>query len=115
MAAVDSALVVSDLLAAPNGALDRAAPIAHLPALQRVVFASATMGYGDLFAAALLGALLASLPALARRGVAITALIGLAMDLLFLVVHELPATVPVALALLAIEARSFGARRRARE
>ena len=60
---------VSDLLQAPNDALNAAAPVAHLPQLQRAVFGSAVMGYGDLFVAALLGALLASQPRLgaARR------------------------------------------------
>ncbi len=114
MAAVDSWLVVSDLLAAPNGALNAAAPIAHLPQLQRVVFGSAVMGYGDLFVAALLGALLAGQIRVAWRGAAIAAAVALAADLLFLVVSELPATVPIALTLLILELAAIGARRRAR-
>jgi hypothetical protein len=113
MAVVDTWLVVSDLLAAPNAAVNAAAPIAHLPQLQRVVFGSATMGYGDLFAAALLGALLAAAPRLALRGAAIAGVIALLMDLLFLVVDELPATVPIAVTLLILEASALGARRRA--
>jgi len=110
MAAVDTWLVVSDLLAAPNNALNAAA-VAHLPQLQRVVFGSAVMGYGDLFVAALLGALLAATPRLALRGVVIAALVGLAMNLLFLVVDELPATVPIAVTLAILE---IGARRSSR-
>jgi hypothetical protein len=113
MAVVDTWLVVSDLLAAPNAAVNAAAPIAHLPQLQRAVFGSATMGYGDLFAAALLGALLAASPRLAWRGAVIAAVIALLMDLLFLVVDELPATVPIAVTLLILEASALGARRRA--
>jgi hypothetical protein len=114
MAAVDTWLVVSDLLAAPNGALNAAAPVAHLPQLQRALFGSAVMGYGDLFIAALLGALLAGQPRLARRAAVIAAGLGLAANLLFLVVNELPATVPIALTLLTLELGALAARRRAR-
>ena len=59
------------------------------------------MGYGDLFVAGALGGLLAV--AIGRsaqlRGAALTAALALCMDLLFFAVNELPATVPVALAL----------------
>lgn len=113
MAVVDVWLVVSDLLQAPNAAVNAAAPIAHLPQLQRVVFGSAVMGYGDLFVAALFGALLAAQPRLALRGAAIAGVVGLLMDLLFLVVRELPATVPIAISLLILEAAALRARRRA--
>ena len=112
MAVVDIWLVVSDLLQAPNAAVNAAAPIAHLPQLQRVVFGSAVMGYGDLFVAALFGALLAAQPRLALRGAAIAGVVGLLMDLLFLVVRELPATVPIAISLLILEAGALRARRR---
>jgi len=112
MAAVDTWLVVSDLLGAPNRALNSAS-VAHLPQLQRVVFGSAVMGYGDLFVAALLGALLAAQPRLALRGVALAAAVGLAMDLLFLAVDELPATVPIALTLVILEVVSARRSRRA--
>ncbi len=114
MAVADTWLVISDLLAAPNGALNAAAPVAHLPQLQRVVFGSAAMGYGDIFVAALLGALLATELRLARRGAVIAAVIALAFDLLFLAVNELPATVPIALTLLILEGSAIVARRRGR-
>jgi hypothetical protein len=117
MAAADTALVVSDLLQKPNNALNAAHPAAGLPRLQSAVFGSAVMGYGDLFAAACLGALLALAagPALQRRAAVLTALVALAMDLLFFAVDELPATVPVALSLLAlVAARRLRAARRAR-
>jgi hypothetical protein len=104
MAVADTALVVSDLLQRPNNALNAARPAAGLPQLQSAVFGSAVMGYGDLFVAGVLGALLAS--AMGRRwqlgGAALTALLALGFDLLFFFVDELPATVPVALALVAI-------------
>ena len=115
MAAADTWLVVSDLLQAPNNALNAAAPVAHLPQLQRAVFGSAVMGYGDLFIAALLGALLASQPRAARCGAALAVgASALAFDLLFFVVDELPATVPIALTLLLSKRRAPSpARRRA--
>jgi hypothetical protein len=109
MAVVDSALVISDLLQAPNDVLNAAAPPIGLPRLQTGQFGNALMGYGDFFAAALLGAVMAHAPRMQRRAALITAALALSFDLLFLVVRELPATVPVALALLACE---LAARRR---
>ena len=101
MALADTALVVSDLLQRPNNALNAARPVAGLPQLQSEVFGSAVMGYGDLFVAGALGGLLAVAfgRSLQLRGAALTALLALSFDLLFLLVDELPATVPVALAL----------------
>jgi hypothetical protein len=110
MAAADTALVVSDLLQKPNNALNAAHPAAGLPQLQNAVFGSAVMGYGDLFVAGVLGALLAS--AMGRgwqlRGAALAALLALAFDLLFFFVDELPASVPVAVTLLVLIARRRG-------
>ncbi len=101
MALADTALVVSDLLQRPNNALNAAHPAAGLPQLQRAVFGSAVMGYGDLFIAGVLGGLLAGVwgGSGQRRGALSTALLALCFDLLFILVDELPATVPVALAL----------------
>jgi hypothetical protein len=73
------------------------------------------MGYGDIFIAGALGALLAAMlgrsPQL--RGAALTALLAVAFDLLFFVVDELPATVPVATAMvvLLLSSRRSAARR----
>jgi len=104
MALADTALVVSDLLQRPNSALNAARPAAGLPQLQSAALGSAVMGYGDIFVAGALGGLLAAefgrAPAL--RGAALTALLALAFDLLFFAVDELPATVPVALALIVV-------------
>jgi hypothetical protein len=61
------------------------------------------MGFGDIFLAATLGALLAWDRQLQLRGAAIAAAIGIAFDLLFLAVDVLPATVPIALTLGALE------------
>lgn len=102
MAAVDTAAVISDQLQRPNRALNLAHPAAGLPRLQSAAFGSAVMGYGDLFVAAVLGALLASWAG--RRwqlfGAAATAAAAVCFDLLFTWVSELPATVPAAAALL---------------
>jgi hypothetical protein len=111
MAAVDVWLVASDLLSAPNSAFNAVTPVAHLPQLQSATFGSAVLGYGDLFVAALLGALLASQPRIAARAVALAATLGLVADLLFFFVSELPATAPIALTLLILEALQW---RRAR-
>ena len=103
-AGVDTWLVASSRLTAPNNALNQVTPVAHLPHLQSAVFGSAAMGYEDLFLAAVLGSLLAAQPRLAARGAAIAALVGLLFNLLFFAVNELPATVPIALTLLILEA-----------
>jgi hypothetical protein len=129
MACADTALVVSSLLQAPNNALNAAHPVGGLPRLQAEVFGSAVMGYGDLFVAGVLGGLLASLPIRALWGVpdrvppatgdlrtgtaaaarsyqltgaVLVSLLAVAFDLLFFVIEELPATVPVASALLVL-------------
>ena len=101
MAAADTWLVVSDLLQAPNATLVAAHPAAGLPQLQSEIFGSVSMGYGDLFVAALLGAVLASDRRRQVRAALLTLVIAALFDLLFLTLAELPATVPVALALLA--------------
>jgi hypothetical protein len=104
MAGADLWLVASTRLNAPNNALNNVVPVAHLPQLQSALLGSAVMGYGDLFVAALLGALLASQPRLAVRGALVAAAVGLALDLLFFFVDELPATASIALTLLILEA-----------
>jgi hypothetical protein len=103
MAAADAWLVISDLLQAPNATLVAAHPAGGLPKLQTEIFGTVSMGYGDLFVAALLGAVLASDPRLQRLGAGLTFVIAALFDLLFFVVNELPATVPVALALITVE------------
>jgi hypothetical protein len=110
MAVVDTVYVSADILQGPNAVLNAAAPAAGLPALQAVHLGSAVMGFGDLFIAAVVGCLLAAdgtnMPlyrgkSARRQVVAAGLVVGLALlfDLLFFAVDELPATVPVALAL----------------
>ena len=64
------------------------------------------MGYGDLFVAGVLGAVLARDAALQRAAALLAFVIAALFDLLFLVISELPATVPIALTLIVIEAWS---------
>jgi hypothetical protein len=111
MAVVDAALVAADLLQAPNQVLSAAAPAAGLPRLQSVLLGSAQMGYGDLFIAAALGALLAADRPRQRRAALVTGGLALAFDLLFFALPELPATVPVALALVVVDAAARRHRR----
>jgi hypothetical protein len=99
MAALDAWLVLSDLLQGPNAVLNAAAPSAGLPRLQFASFGTAAMGFGDLFVAATLGALLASDRRLQLRGAALAAVLCVGFDLLFFAVDELPSTVPIALTL----------------
>jgi uncharacterized membrane protein YfcA len=103
MAIVDTCFVAADLLQNPNDVLNAAAPAAGLPQLQFAQFGSAVIGFGDLFIAAVLGALLVNSRPKQLRAAGIAALLALAFDLLFLFVAELPATVPVALALAVLE------------
>jgi hypothetical protein len=103
MAAADTWLVVSDLLQSPNAVLISAHPAAGLPKLQSEIFGTVSMGYGDLFVAGLLGAALASDWRLQRSAALLTFAFAAVFDLLFLVVSELPATVPVAMTVIVME------------
>jgi hypothetical protein len=108
--ALEAAIVVvaaADVVLVASGPMSRAARHLHaahsplgLPRLQEAVLGSVTFGWGDLFLAALLGALLAGQP---RRHVAALAVatFGAVYGLLLLRVAILPATVPVAVGLAA--------------
>ena len=102
MALADTALTVSDLLQAPNGTLNAAVAPAGLPSHQRALFGSAVMGYGDLFVAGVLGAAPAREEGRRGRAALLVLAIAAVFDLLFLAVDELPATVPVAVAAIAL-------------
>jgi hypothetical protein len=114
MAVADAWLVISDLLQTPNATLVAAHPGGGLPRLQTEIFGSAVMGYGDVFVAGLLGAVLAVEARSQRLGALLTLVIAALFDLLFFAVNELPATVPVALALIVIEGNRVRLRARAR-
>jgi hypothetical protein len=103
MACADVWLVASDLLQQPNDVLAAAAPGGGLPQLQSLQFGSIAMGYGDMFVAGLLGAVYAGRGRLQWIAALTTLLVAALFDVLFLAFDELPATVPVALALLLVQ------------
>jgi hypothetical protein len=100
MAVVDAYLVFTNRLQAPNATLVAASPGRGLPQLQSAYFGAAGLGYGDFFAAAVVGAILAA----ERRNQLIAAVatiaLSLAWDQLFLIYDVLPATIPPAVTLL---------------
>jgi hypothetical protein len=105
MAITDSILVFGNELQAPNAILVAAQPGAGLPQLQSASFGFAGLGYGDFFAAGVVGGLLA-----AERGrhwqlgaAAAMLAVSVAWDQLFLVVDTIPATVPPAVVLVGCE------------
>ncbi len=102
MAAIDAWLVSAELLQEPNAVLNAASP-GSLPQLQYASFGSAVTGFGDLFLAATLGALLAADRRLQLTGAVLLAILALSFDLLFLAADSLPATVPVALTLAVLD------------
>jgi hypothetical protein len=103
MAGVDTYFVVAQLLQTPNTVLSAAAPAAGLPKLQDEVWGHALMGYGDLFIAGTLGAVLAGDRRRQLWATALAATLALAFNLLFLWVDDLPATVPFAVTLIVLE------------
>jgi hypothetical protein len=104
MAIVDAILVFSNGLEQPNAVLNAAVPAPGLPQLQYVSFGPASLGYGDLFVAGVLGGVLAAEGARAWRWALVTWILAETFTLLFYVTDILPATVPVAVALLVREA-----------
>jgi hypothetical protein len=105
MAVVDGILVFGNELQAPNAVLNAAVPAAGLPQLQYLDLHWASMGYGDVFVAAVLGGVLAA--ERARQWPAAVLVLGLsiAWDMLFVSFDTLPATVPVGAAVVLLEAR----------
>jgi hypothetical protein len=79
----------------------------HLPRLQSETFGSVNMGYGDLFVAGVFGAVLARERRSQLGAAVLTLCFAGLFDLLFFVLDELPATVPVAVAMIALEARRW--------
>ncbi len=99
MALLDCALVFGQQLQAPNATLNAAVAAGGYPRLHVAGLGDAAMGYGDLFAAGVLGAIVAACgQSPSRVALLVLACAGL-WDLLFLVRDDLPATVPVAVAL----------------
>jgi hypothetical protein len=110
MAVIDAILVFGDQLQAPNAVLNAAVPAPGLPQLQYLDFGAASLGYGDTFVAGVLGGVLAAERAPQLPAALLVLGLSVLWDVLFVVVDVLPATVPVAAALVVLEA----ARRRQR-
>lgn len=105
MAVIDAILVFSYALEGPNATLNAAVPAEQLPRLQFVTFEGASMGYGDVFVAAVLGAVLAAEGASRRTqwtaaGAVFVASLVFSLLWAFDSIGTLPATVPVAVVLL---------------
>jgi hypothetical protein len=100
MAIIDAILVFGNELQAPNAVLNAAVPAPGLPQLQYLNLHAGSLGYGDVFVAGVLGAVLALE---GTRQLPLVLGLSIAFDLLFFVFDTLPATVPVAAALLVVE------------
>lgn len=103
MAAIDAILVFSENLQPANAVLVAASPGLGLPSLQSASFGQASLGYGDFFAAAVVGAIFAVERVPQLVAAAALLVVSLAWDQLFLVYDTLPATVPPAIVLVAAE------------
>jgi hypothetical protein len=108
MAVIDAILVFSQNLQQPNAVLNAAVPAPGLPQLQYVSFGPANLGYGDLFVAGVFGGVLATEGARAWRWALVTWVLAEAWTLLFYVTDTIPATVPVAVALIVREVLRAG-------
>ena len=111
MATVDAVLVFSHNLQASNSVLVAASPGLGLPRLQSASFGTAGLGYGDFFAAAVVGGIFAAerVPQLLAAAAMID--VTLAWQQLHLVSDVLPRTVPPALVLIGFEVHRRRARR----
>lgn len=106
-AACDVAMIGAHYLQPAQELLNFATPGFDLPAFQRVLLSGVVMGFGDFFVAALLGAVLAAEGCRYQdRAALITFAMAVVFDLLFIAMPVLPATVPVAIALLLVERRA---------
>ena len=103
MAIVDSILVFGNELEGPNAVLNAAIPLPGAPQLQYLDIHYASIGYGDVFVAGVLGGVLAAEGTRQWPIALLTLVFSAAWDLLFFHFHTLPATVPPALALIASE------------
>ena len=91
----DVILVATGGVATTSDALHQAASPAGLPSFQDATLGPAIMGYGDLFGAAVLGAILTSEGRSRGRAAAAVLVTALGFGLLLTVFSTLPATVPL--------------------
>jgi hypothetical protein len=105
MAATDAAVIFGHLADHQNAQFSAAVAAPALPQLQIVSLGSASCDFGDFFAAALVGAIVARERSGQLLAAAATFVVTQAFDQLFLVVDSLPATVPPAVVMIALDAR----------
>ena len=98
MAIIDAYLVFSEKLQGPNATLNAAVPVQGAPQLQYLELHYASMGYGDVFVAGVLGGILAAERQRQLPAAALVLILSILWDLLFLHFNTLPATVPIAVA-----------------
>ena len=99
MAVLDAILVFSGGLEQPNATLNAAVPAEGLPQLQFARLDGASFGFGDLFVAAVAGAVVAADRLPPVRTALLCLAVSLVYDLLFWVTDSVAGTVPVAVAL----------------
>lgn len=92
---LDVILVASGGVATTSNALHQVASPAGLPSFQDATLGPAIMGYGDLFGAAVLGAILTSEGRSRGRAASAVLVTALGFGLLLTVFSTLPATVPL--------------------
>jgi hypothetical protein len=95
LVALDVVLVIAGSVSRTSDTLHEAVPPHGLPSFQDATIGPATMGYGDLFGAAVLGALLTAEGRSRVRPALVVLVAALAFGLLLTVFDELPATVPL--------------------
>jgi hypothetical protein len=105
MAAIDATFIFGHLSDHQNVQFAAAVAAPGLPQLQIANLGGASCDFGDFFAAALVGAIVARERGGQLAAAVATFLVTQAFDQLFLVVDSLPATVPPALVMIALEAR----------
>ena len=105
-AAADLSLALAHGLVEASRAISRAAPpVVPQLQLQRVVIGGASMEYADLFLAATLGAILAAESRSRGLAALVVAAVAMSMAVFLLATDVIPATVPVAAALVLEELR----------
>jgi len=113
-AVIDAILVFGNQLQAPNAVLNAAVPAPGLPQLQYLELHYASMGYGDVLVAGVLGGVLATEGRKQWPVGLLVFLLAVLWDLLFLLdsINTLPATVPIAAALILVEVKPWLSTRR---
>jgi hypothetical protein len=105
MAIIDAILVFGNQLQGPNATLNAAVPAPGAPQLQYLELHYASMGYGDVFVAGVLGGVLAA-EGTRQWPAALMVLVASALwDLLFFHFNTIPATVPDASVVVLLELR----------